>query len=133
MVARSSTQSEDSGRKATDAVRLLTYGEAAARLGSSPTFLRKLINDGAIRAVRRGSHWRRIEQGEVEGFIERHRAVVPTAVTAPAYPDGVVRRRETVVKSQVPKKPRSRRRWRPADGVKGDERKLLVGQVTRRL
>lgn len=63
--------------EATAEPRLLNTTEAAGRLGVSRRYLYDLINSGEIATVRLPSGGtkpeHRIEESEIEAFIERHR------------------------------------------------------------
>jgi excisionase family DNA binding protein len=64
---------------------LLTYPEAAARLGVSPKTLRRIVEDGAIPTVRPTDHTVRFDPEDVDAFIaSRKTDAVATVATGPA-------------------------------------------------
>lgn len=48
---------------------LLSYPEAAARLGVSPKTLRRIVDEGAIPVVRPTEHTVRFDPADVDAFI----------------------------------------------------------------
>ena len=55
-------------------MQLLTTEEAASRLSLHPETVRRLLRDGDLRGVRMGSRAWRIEEGELDAYIERLKA-----------------------------------------------------------
>lgn len=76
-------------RRAAD-TRLLEVAHVAHRLSASQDFIRRLIRDDKLPAIRLGTRWR-IDPRELEAYIERcKKASVPTVISI-AKPHAVPR------------------------------------------
>lgn len=57
--------------------RLLEVAHVAHRLSVCHEFVRRLIRDRKLKAIRMGRRWR-IDPADLEAYIDRQRTIVPT-------------------------------------------------------
>jgi len=71
--------------------RLLEVAHVAHRLSASQEFVRRLIREGKLKAIRIGRRWR-IDPADLEAFIDAQRTADPHASPIPfllaAHPRG---------------------------------------------